>query len=166
MKFEDLECGDIFDLKNELYMKIDPVIDRLGDNMVALDLKNGWLCSDMQLGFGDDVELLGKYKFVKNEHQEFLNKIYSILDAPRVMDLVLDYIDQLFCDGKFSECDELMQQVDLSRFASNVRRTFLTAIRPARDKLKCYNKVYTECVSLLVKETSQEEANKRLNVFK
>lgn len=167
MKFEELKNGDIFKLDDKIYMKIDPIVDRLGDNMVACELKTGWLHMDAQIGFNPDIELLGRYEFVKNIHQEFLNKLYSTLDAPNAMDLIIfNYIDDLFCNEKFSECDELMQQVDLSRFASNVRRTFLTAIRPARDKLKCYNKVYTECVSLLVKETSQEEANKRLNVFK
>jgi hypothetical protein len=67
-------------------------------------------------------------------------------------DAILDVTDDLFLAGKFDECNDLLQRVDVSQLNTFTMIAFLAATNPAKDKLSYHRKFFSKIEERLAKE--------------
>jgi len=65
------------------------------------------------------------------------------------IDLILDKFDELFRTGNFEETDRELRALELGRLSESELITYLTATRPAKDKLPSRQRIYSEIQILL-----------------
>jgi hypothetical protein len=64
-----------------------------------------------------------------------LNQLYAMDDQEAAEDLIHDWFDGRFLEGKFDECDLVLPHLDVSRLSTSLCLTVLAATLPAREKL-------------------------------
>lgn len=99
------------------------------------------------------------------ETSDFLDHIYLLVrqDQPRSASVaVIDYIDRLLNGNLFRACNQLLDQADLGRMPSALRRSFLMVTRPAKDKLPARTEFYRKALDLLARERNAETAHRML----
>lgn len=72
------------------------------------------------------------------DHKKFLQQLYNLAsgDFNETMDLLFAYIDDLLYKGRFADCDQLLEEVDLQYLNTYLIIGFLSTTRRATSVLK------------------------------
>jgi hypothetical protein len=76
------------------------------------------------------------------------------------MDVVMDYVDTAFCDGRFDEVNERLKTLDVSTMSSVIVICWLTCSKWAEEKLPYRAEFFKKCYARLVEIRGVEVANK------
>jgi len=76
------------------------------------------------------------------------------------LDLVMDYVDKSFCDGRFDEVNKKLKTLDVSTMSSVLVVTWLTCSKWAEEKLPYRAEFFKKCYDRLVEVRGVETANK------
>jgi hypothetical protein len=98
----------------------------------------------------------------------FLFGIYRLTEESKdnpslkddIGDAIFDTIDRLLCDGKFSECDDLIASLDVNRIDTSAMRSFLVITSAAKSKLPSRRLLYSRIYDRMI-EVKGEEKTKR-----
>lgn len=60
-------------------------------------------------------------------------------------EILFDHMDDLYDDGEFATCDQIIEEVDLSRLDSNLVVSLLSITRPAKDQLRNRVRLLERC---------------------
>lgn len=76
------------------------------------------------------------------------------------MDVVMDYVNTAFCDGRFNEVNERLKTLDVSTMRSVIVICWLTCSKWAEEKLPYRAEFFKKCYARLVEIRGVEIANK------
>lgn len=79
---------------------------------------------------------------------EWVENIYDN-DDDRAMDILFDHVDDMFLEGKFIECDSILQSIDLDRLSSTMLVGVMSIMHAARDKLPSHKNILSKIESRL-----------------
>jgi hypothetical protein len=91
---------------------------------------------------------------------EFFRELSELSDADEIdagLDFAFDTIDDLLLDGRFTECNQLIANVDVTRFDPAILVGFLTITAAARDILDARPALVDAVRRRLAERTSPEE---------
>jgi hypothetical protein len=77
-------------------------------------------------------------------------------DIDDIIDFIYDVIDTLNTDGLFTEVDEILRTLDVTRIPIDLQLAYLSITIPARDKLKERADLYKRCVENFGQKDSRE----------
>lgn len=76
--------------------------------------------------------------------KKFKNKDYTI-GIDTCLDIILDILDTMFCNGDFSAVDNILKELDTNYYPTDINLAFLTFTLPAKSKLSSRNDFLERC---------------------
>jgi hypothetical protein len=99
-------------------------------------------------------------------NEAWLGEVYSLLETNKMrkaIDVVFDNIDNLCCEQKFEEIDEILSKADLDRLDENLIVAFLTISFGAKNYIKQRASFYEKAKLKLLGSENENVVKEILN---
>jgi hypothetical protein len=125
-----------------------------------------WICSVVVFDCSTAIPDLN-VRNIRND--DVLQAIYR-LDAHGMVrhaaDRVLEHIDNLLNESRFSECDHLFREVDLTRLSDTLVVSFLGITLAAKPKLKLRAAFYDQALEVVSRRRGRDVAQRLLQRYR
>ncbi len=98
----------------------------------------------------------------------FPDELYTLSESGGdrfVVQWVVDYFDGLLTAGKFSECDDVLRNVDAGRLSTPILVSIFGITLAAKDKLPARVRLFEDALAAVEKERGSEGAGKLLEKY-
>jgi len=102
-------------------------------------------------------------------NEAWLEDVYSLFETNKMrkaIDVVFDNIDNLCCEQRFEEIDEILSKVDLDRLDENLIVAFLTISFGAKNYIKQRASFYEKAEFKLLEAKDPDVVKQILNGLK